>query len=74
MNTLLFIFTLSANTCIAYLPNSGDYTNAFTQYTSIQHVDVYDASALSDTLADKLFPAIYQIDVNDVNQTVQCRG
>lgn len=43
MNTLLFLFVLNNGvSCIANLPNEGDYINSFAEYGSlIKSVDVF---------------------------------
>lgn len=71
MSTLLFLFTLiNGSHCIAWLPNQGNYD--FSNYSIVKSVDVYDANAMDDTLADQIFPNIYQVSINGINQVVQC--
>lgn len=71
MTTLLFLFTLiNGNHCIAWLPNNGTYD--FAMYPIVQSVDVYPESAIDDMLADQIFPNIYTVSINGINQTIQC--
>ena len=63
---MLYLITLALNVCIVWLPAT-DISYNFDKYQPIS-VDVYAPDALSDALADKLFPVIYTVD----NITVQC--
>lgn len=71
MSTLLFLFTLvTGNHCIVWLPNTGNYD--FSNFPIVASVDVYDANAISDTLADQLFVNVYTVSISGINQVVQC--
>lgn len=58
MNTLLYVFIFASNTCIAYVDKD---SKADFRKESYLDVAVFDASALDDRLADKVFPAITKI-------------